>query len=146
VRSGDNKAIHEAVRSARPGEVIIVNGHGDISRALIGELIAEHARARGVVGIVLDGAARDVAELERIGLGVWARGLSPAGPYKNGPGQVDIPVAVGGVVVSPGDLVVADDDGVIVVPAAEAAASLRRARAVEADEVRRRAAIVAGTG
>ncbi|MBB4688223.1 RraA family protein [Amycolatopsis jiangsuensis] len=145
VRSGDNMAIHQAIQASQPGDVIVVNGHGDITRALIGELIAERAMARGVVGMIIDGAARDVNELERIGFGVWARGVSPAGPYKNGPGQVDVPVAVGGVVVQPGDVVVADDDGVIVIPAARAAASLLGGRAVEADEARRRAAIASGT-
>ncbi|MEV0087168.1 DUF1932 domain-containing protein [Saccharopolyspora sp. NPDC050642] len=145
VRSGDNLAVHRAVAASRPGEVLVINGQGDTSRALIGELIAERAKARGVVGMVIDGAARDVVELERIGFGVWARGLSPAGPYKHGPGQINVPVAVGGVVVHPGDVVVADDDGVVVVPAAEAVASLLGGRAVEADEAQRRAAILAGT-
>jgi 4-hydroxy-4-methyl-2-oxoglutarate aldolase len=144
VRSGDNLAVHQALGSARAGDVLVINGHGDTDRALIGELIAERGKARGVAGMVIDGAARDVAELERMGFGVWARGVSPAGPYKNGPGKTDVPVAVGGVVVSPGDVVVADDDGVIVIPAAEAAASLLGGRAVEADEARRRAAILAG--
>lgn len=144
VRSGDNQAVHRAVAAARPGDVLVINGQGDITRALIGELIAERAKARGVVGMIIDGAARDVVELERIGFGVWARGLSPAGPYKHGPGRTDVPVAVGGVVVHPGDLVVADDDGAIVVPAAEAVTSLLGGRAVEADEAQRRAAILAG--
>lgn len=145
VRSGDNLAVHRAVAAARPGDVLVINGQGDTSRALIGELIAERARARGVVGMVIDGAARDVAELERMGFGVWARGVSPAGPYKHGPGQVDVPVAVGGVVVRPGDVIACDDDGVIVVPAAEAVTSLLAGRDVEADEARRRAAILART-
>ncbi|MER6988895.1 DUF1932 domain-containing protein [Saccharopolyspora hirsuta] len=145
VRSGDNLAVHRAVEASQPGDVLVINGQGDTSRALIGELIAERAKARGVVGMVIDGAARDVAELERIGFGVWARGVSPAGPYKHGPGQVNVPVAVGGVVACPGDVVVADDDGVIVVPAAEAVTSLLGGRAVEADEAQRRAAILAGT-
>lgn len=144
VRSGDNQAVHRAVASARPGDVLVINGQGDTTRALIGELIAERAKARGVVGMIIDGAARDVVELERIGFGVWARGLSPAGPYKHGPGRTDVPVAVGGVVACPGDLVVADDDGVIIVPAAEAVAGLLGGRAVEADEAQRRAAILAG--
>lgn len=144
VRSGDNQAIHRAVAVSRPGDVLVINGQGDTTRALIGELIAERAKARGVVGMIIDGAARDVVELERMGFGVWARAVCPAGPYKNGPGQVDVPVAVGGVAVCPGDLIVADDDGVIVVPAAEAAASLLGGRAVEADEAQRRAAILAG--
>jgi RraA family protein len=142
-RAGDNKALQEALAKVQPGEVIVINGHGDQNRALMGELIAERARNRGCVGMVIDGAARDVDVLAEIGFGVWARGVSPAGPYKDGPGHIDVPVAVGGVVCHPGDLVVADDDGVIVVPAAEAFTSLAGGRAVEADEARRRAAIIA---
>ena len=122
----------------------MVNGHGDTTRALIGELIAERALARGVTGMVIDGAARDVVELERIGFPVWARATTPAGPFKHGPGRIDEPVAVGGVVVQPGDVVAADDDGVIVVPAARAAATAVRAQEVTADEERRRSAIRAG--
>lgn len=142
-RAGDNKALQEALAKVQPGEVIVINGHGDLNRALMGELIAERARSRGCVGMVIDGAARDVDALAEIEFGVWARAVSPAGPYKDGPGHIDIPVAIGGVVCNPGDLVVADDDGVIVVPAAEAFTSLAGGRAVEADEAQRRAAIVA---
>ncbi|MCF7550691.1 DUF1932 domain-containing protein [Pseudonocardia sp. WMMC193] len=144
VRSGDNEAIHRIIPTCGPGDVLVVNGNGDTTRALIGELMSEKLRFRGVPGMVLDGAVRDVAELERIGFGVWARGSSPAGPYKFGPGQTDVPVAVGGVVVNPGDLIVADDDGVIVIPPAEAVSSLQRGRAILERETRRRAEIVAG--
>ncbi|MER5673599.1 DUF1932 domain-containing protein [Pseudonocardia alni] len=143
VRAGDNQALHRAIARSRAGDVLVVNGHGDTTRALLGELMAERAKKRGVAGIVVDGALRDVVELEKIGFAAWARAVTPAGPYKNGPGSVDVPVAVGGVVVRPGDLVVGDDDGVIVVPAAEAATSLLGGRAVEADEAARRAAILA---
>ncbi|GAA0307312.1 DUF1932 domain-containing protein [Kineococcus aurantiacus] len=143
-RAGDNKVVSEALTRARPGDVLVIDGQGDVNRALIGELIAERARTKGVVGMVIDGAARDVGELERIGFGVWARAVSPAGPYKNGPGRFDVPVCVGGLVVHPGDLVVADDDGVVVVPSAEVRASLLGGRAVEADEAGRRAAILGG--
>jgi RraA family protein len=143
-RPGDNQAIHRILPSCRPGDVLVVNGGGDTTRALIGELIAEKAKAKGVVGMVIDGVVRDGVELERIGFPVWSRGLCPAGPYKDGPGKLDVPVAVGGVAVGPGDVVVADDDGVIVIPAAEAAASLLGGRAVETDEAQRRAAILAG--
>lgn len=142
-RAGDNKALQEALAKVRPGEVIVINGHGEVNRALMGELIAERARSRGCAGMVIDGAVRDVEVLAEMGFGVWARAVSPAGPYKDGPGYVDVPVAVGGVVCNPGDLVVADDDGVIVVPAAEAFTSLAGGRAVEADEAQRRAAIIA---
>ncbi|MFE5007959.1 NAD(P)-binding domain-containing protein [Streptomyces sp. NPDC056696] len=143
-RAGDNKAIHEAIKIAQPGDLIVVNGQGDTSRALIGELIAERAKAKGVVGMVLDGAARDVDVLAEIGFPVWARAVSPAGPYKFGPGHVSVPVAVGGLVCRPGDVVVGDSDGVAVVPAEEAAKVLAQARAVEADEAGRRTAIRAG--
>lgn len=143
-RPGDNLAIHQVLPHCRPGDVIVVNGGGDTSRALIGELIAEKAKAKGVVGMIIDGVVRDGVELERIGFPVWSRGLCPAGPYKSGPGKINVPVAVGGVVALPGDLVVADDDGVIVIPAAEAAASLLGGRAVETDGAQRRAAILAG--
>lgn len=142
-RAGDNKALQAALEKVQPGEVIVINGHGDLNRALMGELIAERARSRGCVGMVIDGAARDVDVLAEIGFGVWARAVSPAGPYKDGPGQTDVPVAVGGVVCHPGDLVVADDDGVVVIPAAEAFGSLSGGRAIEADEAQRRAAIIA---
>jgi RraA family protein len=145
-RAGDNKAVHEALEKVRPGEVIVINGHGDCNRALMGELIAERARSRGCVGMIIDGAARDIDVLAEIGFGVWARAANPAGPYKDGPGKIDIPVAVGGVVCAPGDLVVADDDGVIIVPAAEVFTSLAAGRAVEADEAARRAAIIAARG
>ncbi|CAM5335179.1 MULTISPECIES: NAD(P)-binding domain-containing protein [unclassified Streptomyces] len=145
-RAGDNKAVHEAVRIAAPGDIIVVNGEGDTSRALIGELIAERAKARGVVGMVLDGAARDVDVLAEIGFPVWARAVTPAGPYKFGPGHVNVPVAVGGLVCRPGDLVVADSDGVAVVAAEKAGSVLDAARAVEADEADRRARIRATTG
>ena len=143
-RSGDNEAIKRAVSRCQPGDVLVVNGNGDTSRALVGELIAERLRVRGVLGMIIDGAVRDVAELERMGFGVWARGVSPAGPYKFGPGQLDVPVAVGGVVVNPGDLIVADDDGVIVIPPAAGVASLLGGRAVLDHETKVRAEIVAG--
>ena len=113
--AGDNRALHEALESVRPGDVIVVNGQGDMSRALLGELIAEKARARGVVGFLVDGCVRDVAQLSSIPMPVFARGATPAGPFKNGPGVVGRPVAIGGVVVAPGHIVVADDDGVVIV-------------------------------
>jgi len=113
---GDNKAIHDALDLAAPGEVLVVNGQGATHRALIGELIAGRAAASGVLGFVIDGAVRDVRDLQMMQFPVFARAVSPAGPYRNGPGYCQRPVAIGGVVVNPGDLIVADDDGVVVVP------------------------------
>ncbi|GAA1871684.1 RraA family protein [Pseudonocardia ailaonensis] len=116
VRAGDNLAIHRALDEAEPGDVLVVNGAGDLSRALIGDLIGEIMMVRGVPGAVVDGAVRDVDVLDANGLAVFARGTTPAGPFKTGPGWVGRPVAAGGVVVGPGDVVVADSDGVAVVP------------------------------
>ncbi|MEV4889790.1 methyltransferase [Nonomuraea sp. NPDC055795] len=116
VRSGDNLAIHRALDEARPGDVLVVNGHGDMTRALIGGLIGEIMVNAGVVGAVVDGAVRDVQTLSEMGLPVYARAITPAGPFKNGPGAIGAPVAVGGVVVAAGDVLVGDADGVVVVP------------------------------
>ncbi|MFD4260227.1 RraA family protein [Streptomyces sp. NPDC058534] len=116
VRSGDNLAIHRALDEARPGDVLVVNGHGDTTRALIGDLIGEIMVNAGVSGAVVDGAVRDVQALSGMGLAVYARAITPAGPFKDGPGAVGAPVAVGGTVVAAGDVLVGDADGVVVVP------------------------------
>ncbi|OLT06503.1 methyltransferase [Pseudonocardia sp. CNS-004] len=116
VRAGDNLAIHRALDDARPGDVLVVNGHGDTTRALVGDLIGEIMISAGVTGAVVDGAARDVRALSELGLTVYARAVTPAGPFKDGPGSIGVPVAVGGVVAAPGDVIVGDADGVVVVP------------------------------
>ena len=144
VPAGDNKLLHSALERIAPGDILVVNGQGHTDRALLGELMAEKARKRGAVGIIADGALRDVRDLEEMGFSAWARAVNPSGPYKNGPGQIDVPVAIGRVVVEPGDLIVADDDGVIVIPAAEAADTLERALEVQEDEAGRRKAIIGG--
>lgn len=118
VRSGDNLAIHRALDEARPGDVLVVNGHGDTTRALIGDLIGEIMVNAGVTGAVVDGAVRDVRAMSGMGLAVYARAVTPAGPFKDGPGAIGVPVAVGGVVVAAGDVIVGDADGVVVVPRA----------------------------
>ncbi|GII96815.1 methyltransferase [Sinosporangium siamense] len=116
VRSGDNLAVHRALDEARPGDVLVVNGHGDTTRALIGGLIGEIMVNAGVVGAVVDGAVRDVQVLSEMGLAVYARAITPAGPFKHGPGAIGAPVAVGGLVVAAGDVLVGDADGVVLVP------------------------------
>ncbi|MFJ6158573.1 methyltransferase [Pseudarthrobacter sp. NPDC092184] len=142
-RPGDNQGIHKALQLARPGDVIVVAGGADASRALLGELIGERAINLGIAGFALDGAARDAEALGEIGMPVFARGTSPAGPYKNGPYRVGTPLAFGGVPVLPGDVIIGDSDGVVVVPRDQAAAVAEAAEAVFADETNRRQAIVA---
>ncbi|MEV0389309.1 methyltransferase [Nonomuraea sp. NPDC050643] len=141
-RSGDNALIHQALEVAGEGDVIVVNGGGDESRALIGELIGQRAKNRGVAGFVIDGAVRDADGLGEMGMPVFARAVTPAGPYKNGPGHLGRTVAVGGVAVAPGDLILGDADGVVVVPAAEAETVALAAEAVFALEEGKRAAIL----
>jgi regulator of RNase E activity RraA len=114
-RAGDNKTIHEALPLVRPDDVIVVNGESDESRALIGELIARRAQVAGAAGFVLDGAARDAEGIEALGVPVFARAITPAGPYKFGPGRIGGSIAVGGVVVSAGDYIAGDADGVVVI-------------------------------
>ncbi|VXB90945.1 NAD(P)-binding domain-containing protein [Citricoccus sp. K5] len=145
-RPGDNAAVHRALDAARAGDILVVAAGGHAERALMGELIAERAVSKGIRAFITDGAVRDARELAEIGFPVWAAGISPAGPYKDGPGRTEVPVSIGGVVCQPGDYVVADSDGVIVVPSAEVESVLRRGQAVLADEERRRDEILRRRG
>lgn len=143
-RAGDNKFLHEALRLAQPGDVLVVNGQGDESRALIGELMAEQAKANKLAGFVIDGAVRDAETIGEIEVPVFARAVTPAGPYKYGPGRLGRTVAVGGVAVAPGDIVLGDADGVVIVPLGEAEQVLQGAEAKYTDETARRNQIKAG--
>ncbi|WP_144660510.1 methyltransferase [Paenarthrobacter nicotinovorans] len=142
-RPGDNQGIHRALQLAQAGDVIVVAGGGDESRALLGELIGERAINLGIAGFAIDGAARDAEALGEIGMPVFARAITPAGPYKNGPSRLGTPVSFGGVPVLPGDIIIGDSDGVVVVPREQAAAVADAAETVFADESNRRAAIIA---
>lgn len=137
-RPGDNAGIHEALRHVQPGDVLVINGGADESRALIGELVGGRAKGRGVVGFVIDGAVRDAPGLAEYDMPVFARALTPAGPYKDGPYVVAAPTAVGGVVVNPGDVIVADADGVVVIPLALADTVAELAQAKHDEELRKR--------
>lgn len=129
-RGGDNLAIHRALDDAQPGDVLVISGQGDVNRALIGDLIGEIMVLQGVSGAVVDGAVRDVEALGEQGLAIYARQVTPAGPFKHGPGQIGHPAAVGGQAVNPGDIVVGDGDGIVVIPAARAESVLRQAAKV----------------
>jgi RraA family protein len=114
-REGDNLAIHRALDEAVPGDVLVINGNAEVNRAVFGDLLAEICLARGIAAVVIDGAVRDVDEIEGLGLPVFARAVNPAGPSKTGPGTVGAPVACGNVVCHPGDAIIGDRDGIIVV-------------------------------
>lgn len=137
-RPGDNAGIHEALKHIEPGDVLVISGGGDESRALIGELIGGRAKGRGAAGFVIDGAVRDAPGLAEYAMPVFARAITPAGPYTDGPFVVGAAAAVGGVVVNPGDVVVGDADGVVVIPLAMADQVAELAQAKHDDELAKR--------
>ena len=137
VRPGDNLMIHAALALVKPGDVIVVDGKGDLNSALMGEIMCQQAVALGVAGVVIDGAVRDSEAIRQLGFPMYAAGLNPNGPTKFVPGRVNHPISIGGVTVEPGDLVVADADGVTVVERAKAAAMLPLAAKKVADETQR---------
>jgi len=120
-RPGDNLAIHQMLDLVKPGEVIVVAGEGDMSRALVGDIMKNIAESRGVAGFVIDGAIRDVTAFRESDFPCFAKAVTHRGPYKDGPGELDVPVAIEGTVVSSGDIVVGDADGVVTFPIAIAA-------------------------
>ena len=146
VRPGDNLMIHAAIQMAQPGDVIIVDGKGDLNCALTGALMAAHAKSVGVAGFVIDGAVRDTEDCAKGDFPIFAAGANPNGPWKNAPGRINWPISVGGVGVNPGDLVVGDADGVVVVPREAAAQVLAAAQAKVESEDKRMADIRAGKG
>jgi len=129
VRPGDNLMFHAALAQARPGDVIVVDGKGDLSCALAGFLMVSQAKAAGLAAFVVDAAVRDRDEICASGFPVFAAGCNPAGPTKGLGGRVNWPVSVGGTAVAPGDLVVGDADGVVVVPRERAAQVIGAAQA-----------------
>ena len=139
-RPGDNLAIHRALEMVGPGDVIVVDGGGDESRALVGEIMKNIAQWRGAEGYVIDGAIRDVAAFAADDFPCFARSVIHRGPYKSGPGEINVPVSIGGAVISPGDIVVGDEDGVVSFSQAAAPALLE---AVNAQIAREEATLVA---
>ena len=127
-RPGDNLAIHRAFDFCRPGDVLVIDGGGDLTQAVMGEIMAIYAESIGIVGVVLDGALRDVSVIRAHDFPMYARGVNHRGPYKAGPGDVNVPVSVGGMVVSPGDIVVGDEDGVVAIAQEAANAIIEQAQ------------------
>ena len=116
VAAGDNLFVHKALDLAAPNDILVIDGGGDISRALVGELMATRARGLGALAFVVDGAIRDVDFFFNNEFLCWAKGVCLRGPYKNGPGQINVPVVVGGMHVNPGDIICGDRDGLIAIP------------------------------
>lgn len=132
-RAGDNLALHAALSMCNEGDVLVVSNEEDSTRALIGEVMMAYLRyTKKAAGIVLDGPIRDIGEIGKWDFPVYCTGTTPGGPYKEGPGEVNVPVACGGISVNPGDIILADPDGVIVIPRKDAAVILEEARKFQA--------------
>jgi 4-hydroxy-4-methyl-2-oxoglutarate aldolase len=144
VRPGDNLMIHAAMSLAKPGDVLVVDGKGDLGAALMGTIMITACKQLGIAGVVIDGAVRDTLEIEELGYPVFAAGSNPNGPTKNVPGRIGHPVSVGGVTVQPGDFVIGDADGVVVIEREKIAGLLPLAAKKVADESARIAAIKKG--
>lgn len=144
-RPGDNLMIHKALTMAQPGDVIAVDAGGDLTNALFGELMVATAVKIGVAGVVLNGAVRDSEEIGRGSFPLYAAGVTHRGPYKDGPGEINVPIAIDGMVIQPGDLIVGDGDGLLCIPYDDLDDVLAAVRKKMALEQQMMADIAAGT-
>ena len=144
-RPGDNLMLHKAIDMAVPGDVIVVDAGGDLANALMGELMLAYAIKKGVVGFVLNGAIRDLDNFRETNLPTFAAGVTHRGPYKDGPGEINVPIAIDGMVINPGDIMIGDSDGVLCVPIDGAEEILKKTQAKSEAEIKQMAAIEAGT-
>ncbi|MFZ7120124.1 MAG: RraA family protein [Eubacteriaceae bacterium] len=118
-RVTDNLLIHKALDIAEPGDILVIDAEGDINHAMLGEIMVSEAIQRELGGIIVDGAIRDFGEIKKMDFPVFARGANPRGPYKDGPGEINTVISCGGVVIKPGDILVGDEDGIVIVPIEE---------------------------
>ena len=140
VPAGDNLVAQMALDYAKPGDVIVIDGAGYADRALVGGMMLAYAEERGLAGFVVNGAVRDLDDIEASPLPVFALAATPLGPYREGPGEINVPVVCGGQVVMPGDILVGDSDGIVVIPRRDAAdllSAVRKNLSMEQDEMRR---------
>lgn len=134
LRNGDNLLLYKAVQLAERGDVIVVNAKGGMDNAIMGELILRWAESKGVSGFIINGAIRDVDYISKSTVPVYALGVTPAGPYKDGVGEINYPITIDNVVINPGDIVLGDDDGIVVIGKEHAEMILNRAKDITIKE------------
>jgi regulator of RNase E activity RraA len=144
-RPGDNLMLHKALDMAEAGDVIVVDAGGALTNSLFGELMLAYAVKRGVAGLVIDGAIRDAEALRQSNLPVFAAGVTHRGPYKDGPGEIGFPIAIDGMLIEPGDLILGDWDGLVAVPFDAVETVYAATKAKHESEIRQMAAIEAGS-
>ena len=143
-RPGDNLMLHKAIDIAEPGDIVVCDAGGDLTNSLMGELMLAHAVKRGVGGFVLNGAVRDAEAFLDVNLPVFAAGVTHRGPYKDGPGEINVSVAIDGMVIEPGDLIIGDWDGVLAVPLNEVDIILKKTEEKQDAEIKEMKRIKAG--
>ena len=143
-RPCDNLLVYKALEMAQPGDVLVISYYETESNSVWGDLTSAIGKAKGMAGMVTDGVVRDLTGLREVNLPIFAIGLTPNSPQKDGPGEINVPVSCGGMIVNPGDIIVGDDDGVVVVPKADAAWVIEQTRAIIAKEAKTVADIKAG--
>lgn len=145
--AGDNLMFHKALDLAKPGDVLVIESEGNMTRSVCGEIMSAYAKSRGIVGFIVDGCIRDAEELSQLhDFPVYYKGITPNGPYKNGPGEINFPVSFAGQVICPGDILVGDQNGIIIIKPEEAAELAKAAWAVHEKEDKQKADIAAGRG
>ena len=145
-RAGDNLTLHAALNLCGEGDVLVVSNEEDTTRALMGEVMMAYLRyTKKVAGIILDGPIRDIDEIGKWDFPVYCTGTTPGGPYKEGPGEINVPISCGGISVNPGDIILADPDGIIVIPRQDAAVILEDAKKFQAADEKKLEAAKAGT-
>jgi regulator of RNase E activity RraA len=145
-RAGDNLTLHAALNYCNEGDILVVSNEEDDTRSLIGEVMMAYLRyTKKIGGIILDGPIRDIDEIGNWDFPVYCTGTTPGGPYKEGPGEINVPISCGGVSVNPGDIILADPDGIIVIPRKDAAVILKDAKEFQAKDEKKLAASKNGT-
>lgn len=135
-RPGDNLVLYKALEVAAPGDVLVITCHEYQTGSTLGDIVVKIAARKGIAGIICDGLCRDASGIRSTGLPVFVRGTSPSSPFKDGPGEINGPISCGGVPVHPGDVVVGDEDGVVVIPARELERTVERLSLIRQKEAK----------